>query len=206
MGFEIPEKYQNIVLHDTGVEDPERILVLGSGELLQVLENEDVWLGDGTFAVVPTVFFQLYTIHAKVGNNYPPCVYFLLPNKTQNTYVRMLDALKFLLPYANPEVILADFENAAQNAFRLAYPNANIKGCLFHLSQSVLRKVGHLGLKVQFESNPDFNMAVKSLSALSFFPENDVLERFLDLVDLFLDLDRVEELITYFEVTYLYPS
>ena len=115
----------------------------------------------------------------------------------------MLDALKFLLPNANSEVILADFENAAQNAFRLAYPNANIKGCLFHLSQSVLRKVGHLGLKVQFESNPDFNMAVKSLSALSFFPENDVLERFLDLVDSFPDLDRVEELIAYFEVTYV---
>ena len=57
MGFEIPEKYQDIVLHDTDVDDPERILVLGSRELLQVLENEDVWLGDGTFAVVPTVFF-----------------------------------------------------------------------------------------------------------------------------------------------------
>ena len=74
---------------------------------------------------------------------------------------------------------------------------------LFHLSQSVLRNVGDLGLKVQFESNPDFNMAVKSLSALSFVPENDVLERFLDLVDLFPDLDRVEELIAYFEVTYV---
>ena len=66
------------------MEDPERILVLGDRELLQVLENEDVWLGDGTFAVVPTVFFQLYTIHVKIGNNYPPCVYFLLPNKVQN--------------------------------------------------------------------------------------------------------------------------
>ena len=78
------------------------------------LENEDVWLGDGTFAVVPTIFFQLYTIHARVGNNYPPCVYFLLPNKTQNTYVKMLEALNTLLPQANPQVILADFENAAQ--------------------------------------------------------------------------------------------
>ena len=203
LGFEIPEKYQDIVLHDTGVDDPERILVLGSRELLQVLENEDVWLGDGTFAVVPTVFFQLYTIHVKVGNNYPPCVYFLLPNIMQNTYVRMLDILKTLLPSANPGVILADFENAAQNAFRLAFPNATMKGCLFHLSQSVMRKVGELGLKVNFESDPDFNMAVKSLTALSFVPENDVLERFLELVDSFPDLERVDELIAYFEVTYV---
>jgi hypothetical protein len=61
----------------------------------------------------------------------------------------------------------------------------------------VLRKVGDLGQKVQFESNPDFNMAVKRLSAQSFVPENDVLERFLDLVDSFPD--RVKELIAYFE-------
>ena len=110
------------------------------------------------------------------------------------------------MPNANSEVILADFENAAQNAFRLAYPNANIKGCLFHLSQSVLRKVGELGLKVQCENNPDVIMAVKSLTALSFVPENEVLEKFQDLVDSFPDLERVEELIAYFKVTYVQGS
>ena len=115
----------------------------------------------------------------------------------------MLDTLKTLLPNANPGVILADFENAAQNAFRLAFPNATMKGCLFHLSQSVMRKVGELGLKVNFESDPDFNMAVKSLTALSFVPENDVLERFLELVDSFPDLEPVDELIAYFEITYV---
>ena len=203
LNFEIPQKYQNVVLHDTGMDDPERILILGSRELLHVLNIEDVWLGDGTFAVVPTVFFQLYTVHVKVGNNYPPCVYFLLPNKTQNTYARMLSALKTILPDADPGVILVDFESAAQNAFRQTFPNATMKGCLFHLGQSVLRKVGELGLKVEFESNRDFNMAVKSLIALSFVPENEVLERFNELVDSFPDLERVEELIAYFEVTYV---
>ena len=203
LNYEIPQKYQNVVLHDTGMDDPERILILGSRELLHVLNIEDVWLGDGTFAVVPTVFFQLYTVHVKVGNNYPPCVYFLLPNKTQNTYARMLSALKTILPDADPGVILVDFESAAQNAFRQTFPNATMKGCLFHLGQSVLRKVGELGLKVEFESNRDFNMAVKSLIALSFVPENEVLERFNELVDSFPDLERVEELIAYFEVTYV---
>ena len=201
--FEIPERFHNVLLHDTGAEDPARILTLGSRELLQVLDGENVWLGDGTFAVVPTIFYQLYTIHAKVGNNYPPIVYFLLPNKEQNTYVRMLDVLKTLLPDTFPEIMLLDFENAAQNAFRLAYPNALVKGCLFHLSQSVVRKVGELGLKVQFESNPDFNMAVKSLLALSFVPVDDVLLQFHELADSFPDLERADELIAYFEVTYI---
>ena len=110
-------------------------------------------------------------------------LYFLLPNKEQNTYIRMLDALKELLPDSVPQIMLLDFENAAQNAFRLAYPNASVKGCLFHLSQSVIRKVGELGLKSQFESNPEFNMAVKSLMALSFVPLDDVLPRFHELAD-----------------------
>ena len=203
LSFVIPQKYRNIILHDTGNEDAERILVLGSVELLHVLENEQVWLGDGTFAVVPTIFFQLYTIHAKVGNNYPPCVYFLLPNKSQATYVRMLEALNFILPEANPHIILADFENAAQNAFRQAYPTANIKGCLFHLCQSVQRKIGELGLKTEFETNAEFNILVKSLAALAFVPEQDVLDIFMELVDTFPEIDGIQEMITYFEITYV---
>ena len=54
----------------------------------------------------------------------------------------MLDVLKTLLPDFVPQVMFLDFENAAQNAFWLAYPYAFVKGYLFHLSQSVVRKVG----------------------------------------------------------------
>ena len=151
----------------------------------------------------PPFFFQLYTIHAKVGNNYPPCVYFLLPNKSRATYVRMLEALNFILPEANPHVILADFENAAQNAFRQAYPTANIKGCLFHLCQSVQRKIVELGLKTEFVTNAEFNILVKSLAALAFVPEQDVLDIFMELVDTFPEIDGIQEMITYFEITYV---
>ena len=41
------------------------------------------------------------------------------------------------------------------------------------------------------------------MTAISFVPENDVLERFLELVDSFPDLEHVDELIAYFEVTYI---
>lgn len=167
LNFAIPARFTDIILHDSGSQDPGRILILGDMNLLYVLENAEVWLGDGTFAVVPSIYFQLYTIHAKVGSKYPPCVYFLLPNKTQATYLQMLEALANIIPDANPQTILTDFENAAQNAFRQVHPNADIKGCLFHLGQSVQRKVAELGLKVDYERNVKFNMCVKSLVALS---------------------------------------
>ena len=46
-------------------------------------------------------------------------------------------------------------------------------------------------------------MAVKSLISLSFVPEGEILERFFELADNFPPSDKVEEVITYFEVTYI---
>ena len=115
----------------------------------------------------------------------------------------MMDILKQLLPNLEPQEILLDFENAAQNAFKLAFPNAIVKGCQFHLSQAVLRKVGQLGLKNQFENDVDFNLLVKSLAALAFVPEDEVLDRFQELADAFPDEDSSQELLTYFEATYI---
>ena len=93
-------------------------------------------------------FFQLYTIHFELvpGIN-SPAVYCLLQNKTLAVYDRVLDEIKRMIPLANPEKILLDFESAAINVFTAAYPNARILGCYFHLTQSILRKVNKIGMK-----------------------------------------------------------
>ena len=73
--FPIPPEYQDLVLFDSGSEDLLRIIALGHNDLIRVLSGE-LYFGDGTFSVVPEMFFQLYTIHAPVGNKYLPYVYF----------------------------------------------------------------------------------------------------------------------------------
>ncbi len=50
-----------MVLHDTGADDPLRILALWHRDLLQHISDEE-WFGDGTFDRVPQQFFQEYTI------------------------------------------------------------------------------------------------------------------------------------------------
>ena len=70
----------------SGNDDENRIIAFGNRELLAQLEHAEIWLGDGTFGVSPRIFFQLNTLHGRVGTSYPPLVYFLLPNKTQRTY------------------------------------------------------------------------------------------------------------------------
>lgn len=210
LDFEIPEQFRAIVLYDSGSEDPSRFLILGEQDLMNKLENSDLWLGDGTFDVCPAVFYQLYTVHCQVGNSFPPCVYILMPNKSQDSYVRALTKLKEIIPAASPDRVLVDFETAPINAFGQVFDTAVIKGCLFHQGQNLNKKVAELGLKIPYQTNVEFNMAVKSLLALAFVPENDVLvlfqelgEKFQTLIDENPELERANELLTYVDLYYI---
>ncbi|XP_065315848.1 uncharacterized protein LOC135924680 [Gordionus sp. m RMFG-2023] len=115
----------------------------------------------------------------------------------------MIKELKQLLPGAHPRKILVDFEQAPINAFRAEYPLADILGCYFHLKQSVNRKINDLGLKEMYESNDDFRLYSRCLSALAYVPEDDVGNSFDTLAEIFGELNGSSELISYFEKTYI---
>lgn len=201
--FDIPQRFADFVQHDSGA-GTDRIIVFGCAELLDGLARATMWLADGTFKVVPTLFFQLYTIHFQSVNGVnPAALYCLLPNKTRATYDRLVSEIRRLIPLAAPAVILTDFETAAMSAFRQAYPNARITGCYFHLAQSVIRRVGEVGLKSEYENRDDLRLAIRSLAALSHVPVADVAESFDLLAESMPDADRIDEVVTYFEHTYV---
>ena len=104
-------------------------MAFGDKELLQMLCTSDVIYGDGAFSVVPEPFYQLYTLHSKIGNSYPALVYFLLRNKDEKVYLKMITLLKQLVPNIHPSKIVLDFEKAALNAFVKEFPMASISGC-----------------------------------------------------------------------------
>ena len=87
-----------------------------------LLNLSNTWLVNGTFKLSPDIFYQIYTIHVELNGFAPPCVYVLLPNKTEKTYIRMIELLSEETN-PNPGKILADFEKAALNAF-----NKNFSG------------------------------------------------------------------------------
>ena len=146
--FEIPEIFENFIRYDSGSNDHERIILCGDPEMLRVLEKSSFWLADGTFKITPKMFYQLYSIHVSVSGIAPACIYAFLPNKTEKTYNRFLQALIDLAPNCRPEKILLDFEQAALQSFQKTFPEAHLSGCFFHLSQSYMRKINELGLKV----------------------------------------------------------
>ena len=204
VNFVMPPKLDDCVLYDSGPGE-ERIIILGCNELLDALARASMWLADGTFKVVPSLFFQLYTIHFQfVHGINPAALYCLLKNKRRSTYDRLLDQVLHLIPPAAPTVILTDFESAAMGAFRDKFVTARITGCYFHLAQSVLRKVNEVGLKVDYETSEDVRIPVRCLSALSHIPVEDVPAAFDLLAESMPQVAHVDEqVVTYFEHTYI---
>ena len=82
---------------------------------------------------------------------------------------------------SNPQYILVDFEKAAINTFAEVWPRTYIKGCFFHLSQSVYRKVQDLGLKTIYSNNTAFSINVRMLPTLAYLPSQFVLTAFESL-------------------------
>lgn len=130
-------------------------------------------------------------------------MYCLLPNKTKETYIRLLTEVKRLLPDSGPESILTDLEIAAMSAFSEVYPSAQIRGCYFHLAQNVLRKVQEVGLKGMYESDDAVRGFIRCLPALSHVPPEDVIDAFETLADTMPNIQHVDEVVSYFEHTYV---
>ena len=68
-----------------------------------------------------------------------PCVYSALPNKTTETYIEMLAAIKNIVKPIHslnsplkPTTALTDFELAMQHALVNQFPSLILKGCFFH--------------------------------------------------------------------------
>ena len=92
----IPQTYQltnggaQFHLFDSGAEDENRILIFSTQEAIQLLARNEHWFMDGTFKLCPQIFHQIYTIHTLINNPVFPCLFVLLPSKTENIYTRLL--------------------------------------------------------------------------------------------------------------------
>ena len=115
----------------------------------------------------------------------------------------MLDILCNLVPNYSPRQVIVDFEKAIISAVHITFPLAEVKGCYFHLTQNLVKKINQVGLKSQFQSDLTLKLMLKSFAALSFVPESDVKTVFVELANSFPDDSEYSDLITYFQYTYI---
>ena len=136
------------LVYDSGPGD-DRLIIFASESALDFLANSSEWYCDGTFKVVPEIFYQLYTVHGEHDGRIFPCVFALLPNKSQHTYERFFTELMREISARNPappQHVLLDFEKGAINAIRNTIPDTDVKGCFFHFSQNIWRAIQRVGL------------------------------------------------------------
>ena len=204
-GFDIPQNYAFLEGHqflqwDSGKDDPKRILIFATDNGLHDLSQNKDWGGDGTFAVSPLIYFQLYTIHFIKDHRSFPRIYALLPGKDEETYTRLFQALIDLMPSLDPSTMLLDFEKATIKSFQRCFPNCLITLCLFHMSKNVYYKVVETGNKQRYHDEEDFNLKIRCLPALAFLPSEDVDDAFNVLSE---DDAIPDEILTYFKGTYI---
>lgn len=157
-----------------------RMLIFATDDNLQKLAKAKNIFADGTFSVVPTIFYQLYTIHGVVsspdGNDITvPLIYAVLSDNSEKTYIHMLKCIlarikEMGFEWTSKSVSL-DFEKAAINAFQHVLPHIDVCGCNFHFNQALWKRVQALGLVRDYKRRgSEVKRHIQRLAALSYVP------------------------------------
>lgn len=143
-------------------------------------------------------FKQLYNIHAYLKWQMHPCAFALLTGKYTNDYKTLISHLKGgALNYRlvlQPKHLMIDFELVSKNAFEYHFPNIQVRGCFFHVSQSLIKKIHNSGLKTAYNDNLNgLRSWVKKMIALALVPIDKVDGCFCELMDLQPELDDAKK-------------
>ena len=178
-----PEVFEDFLLYDSGPGARDnRILVFSTQRNLDILQRSSSWAMDGTFDIAPPLFSQIYSIHGEYGGRSHPLVYGILPSKRRDTYDAFFAGVHHISNNLRPASLITDFEMAAIQAARAAFPNAAQSGCFFHLTQNIYRRVQDEGLKVRYETDANFALQCRMIEALAFVPPAEVPDAFDSLV------------------------
>lgn len=190
-------------------EGDERIFLFTTGENLKQLHSSKFWIMDGTFKTVPTIFRQMYTIHANIGSasnvRLVPLVYALMSSKAEELYKSLfqnvVDWAEDFGYQLKPEFILTDFEKGTINAVNAIIPNAQSKGCHFHLSQAVYRQIQKNGLSTKYGTDQNFSLLIRHIPALAFLSPLEIPSSFDTLRSLMPR--EAEPVLTWFEENFV---
>lgn len=176
---------ESIILADwLSPDKKKRITIFGTERTFDYLCRATLWMSDGTFKITPRLFYQFFTIHGNIDDDYAvyPLVFILLSGKDQDTYNQ---AIGMLVKLANDHNKLfnirnhiSDFEIAISNAIENWFPSVSTTACYFHLTQSVLRRIKTMGLYKRYISNLPFAQEIHCILALAYLSPQEIPDYF----------------------------
>ena len=158
-------------------------------------EVEDVYF-DGTFYTVPSQFYQLWTIFGRFQRHVLPVIHCILTSKKEELYTAILAKVHELIPQLIPLHGMSDWEKGARNAVKKQFPGIYLRGCHFHYSQSIWRKVQKLGLSNVYHSNQNFRTLIRAFMSVPFLAAEQILSTYnqLGLEDILLSADNMTKI------------
>ena len=134
--------------------------VFASTAVLSHLRNAEQIHGDGTFATVPNMFYQMFTLHLVAFGKVCMCfsymfnmfskfnafqafpfAYVLMSDKSLSLYTAVMRKIVDTVEEEHPgdgfatRLLISDFEEAIIKSMGAAFPTARARGCWFHYGQ-----------------------------------------------------------------------
>ena len=122
---------------------------------------------DGTFKNAPKQSYQILTVHAVIDKITFVCAYIFSVNKNTQTYVIALEQLRNMVFPKNLKKVMVDFESALMKSAISVFPGITLKGCWFHFTQAIRKKICLLGLKANYSNDYMFRFWIKRFMALA---------------------------------------
>ncbi|CAH1239155.1 Hypp5730 [Branchiostoma lanceolatum] len=158
-----------------------RHLVFANDDQLALLVKARNWCCDWTFFVVRPPFSQLFGIHCfiKQDADYKqvPLVFVLMSRREKQDYKEVFQKIRDILPrHPHVEHFIMDFEDGMWGGVRGAFPNCTRKGCAFHLTNAIYRKIQRLGLQPAYYKKACAYDFMRKLMVLHFLPTEHIFE------------------------------
>ena len=117
-----------------------------------------------------------------------PVAFALMPNRQRATYTKLFEQLKNAVLTTtgadlDPPTIQTDFELPAIQAIETAFPNTNLRGCLFHYSQCILRKIQTIGLVQQYREDPAVQVVARRAACVPLLPLHQVQDAWVEVLN-----------------------
>ena len=163
----------------------QRHLIFYSPECLRLLAIAKSWYIDGTFAVVGNPFKQLLSIHCFVKADMcvkqVPLVFCIMSRRKTKDYTAVFRAIQARCSNVAVRYITSDFERALRRATSKVFPNVHHRGCTFHWTQAVYRKIQALGLATQYRDDRAIHKLCRRVMELPLLPASAIPEQFARL-------------------------
>ena len=169
-----------------------RHLIFGTNQMFTIFGRSRTWYIDATFKVVGPPFYQMTSFHIFVNDRILKvrtqvgCVFVLMSRRRLIDYVKVFTAIVELVTEITGEppaveCIMMDFESAMWGAMRHLKAREvlsrflEIKGCNFHFTQAVMRKIRSCNsLHQQYKEMGPSAILLRKFMGLALVPESKV--------------------------------